>query len=243
MLSKPNSIVYIILITLTMTLGGTQGFAQSTEPVLDAESSQADSLLVEIVPPPSAPLIYAHLFGGAGFSYLSSSDVETVIGDDFGIGIGIPTWSYGIRGGYRHIFQVEYNVGKSDHDFNNNSIVEDIPNEVISMDYSTNEIQFKLNPFFWKEQKMSEGKSKAFFLVYGFGDVEWTDDSDDGFSGTSTIIGLEYFKYSKYVSGSVSFKHYGIVFDETTIGGVSSDKDINASDFILEIKVGIGFGL
>ncbi|MBN1292436.1 MAG: hypothetical protein JXB48_11410 [Candidatus Latescibacteria bacterium] len=62
------------------------------------------------------------------------------MGDDFGIGIGLPTWSYGLRCGYRHIVQVEYNVGKSDHDFNNNSIIPDVLSEVIKMDYETKDI-------------------------------------------------------------------------------------------------------
>ncbi|HDY90419.1 MAG TPA: hypothetical protein ENH82_20150 [bacterium] len=64
------------------------------------------------------PNIYGHVFGGIGFSYLSADDVKEVVGDDWGVGIGLPTWSYGIRAGFRNIVQVEYNIGKAHHNLN-----------------------------------------------------------------------------------------------------------------------------
>lgn len=243
MLSKPSAIVFAIIVTLVVVIGGTEGFAESNGPLLIDDPSPEDLVVSETAQLPTVPLVYAHVFGGAGFSYLSASDVESVIGEDFGIGIGLPTWSYGVRSGYRNIFQIEYNFGQSDHDFNNNSIVEDVPDEVIAMDYSTNEIHFKFNPVFWIEGLISDGKPIAFFLVYGFGDVEWIDENDDGFSGTSTVMGLEYTEFTKNVSYSISFKHYGIEFEETTLAGIPFEHSIDASDYILEFKIGIGLGL
>ena len=191
----------------------------------------------------SASLGYIHIFGGMGFSFLSSSKIKSLLGDDFGIGIGLPTWSYGIRGGFRNIFQVEYNIGDAAHDFNNNSIIEDVPNEIIKMDYDTKDLQLKINPFFWKQTKNKAGLSKAYFIVLGKGDVEWRDKNNDGFSGTSQIYGLEYSVFSKNISYSVSFKRYGIKFDKTLLFNIPIDLETKASDYILEIKVGFGLGI
>jgi len=203
------------------------------------------------------PNIYGHVFGGIGFSYLSANDVKDVVGDDWGVGIGLPTWSYGVRAGFRNIVQVEYNIGKAHHDLNGTGY-KAVPigepgyaeenNDVIKMDYDTSDIQFKLNPKFWKHTTNSSGYTKAFFLVYGFGDVEWRDRVDDGFEGKSTIYGIEYALISKNVSLSVSFKRYEIAFDETTITYEATQEDItfdksDAADYIFEIKVGVGLGM
>ncbi len=189
------------------------------------------------------PNFYGHLFGGAGLSFMSSDDITSLLVDDFGIGIGLPSWSYGIRCGFRHIAQIEYNFGKSHHDFNNNSIIKSIPSTVIKMDYDTKEMQFKINPFFWKTSVTSKGFTKVFFLVGGFGDVEWRDKDDDGFEGTSSIYGIEYALLSKHKSLSFSFKRYGIEFDKTTLLGIPFDHKTNASDYIFEIKFGFGTGI
>ncbi|HDY90420.1 MAG TPA: hypothetical protein ENH82_20155 [bacterium] len=115
--------------------------------------------------------------------------------------------------------------------------------DVIKMDYDTSDIQFKLNPKFWKNTTNSSGFTKAFFLVYGFGDVEWRDRVDDGFEGKSTIYGIEYARISKNVSFSVSFKRYEIAFDETTLFDIPFDHKTDAADYILEIKIGLGLGM
>lgn len=188
------------------------------------------------------PNVYAHVYGGAGLSWLACDDVKSIIGDDFGIGLGLPSWSYGIRCGFRNILQIEYNWGKSDHDFNNNSIIKDIPSEVIKMDYDTKEIQLKINPMFWKVSTNANGFTKAFFLVGGVGDVEWRDTAGDGFEGTSNIFGVEYAYFSKNFSLSFSLKRYGIEFDETTLFGYSFADQTDAADYIFEIKIGAGIG-
>ena len=111
------------------------------------------------------------------------------------------------------------------------------------MDYHTKEMQFKVNPFFWKTSVTSKGFTKAIFLVGGFGDVEWRDKADDGFEGTSSIYGIEYALLSKHKSLSFSFKRYGIEFDETTLKGIPFDYKTNASYYIFEIKFGLGTGI
>ena len=184
------------------------------------------------------PLLYLHLYGGTGFSFLSSSDIKSLLGNDFGIGIGLPTWSWGVVGGYKNILQIEYNNGISDHDFNNNSIIKSIPSKVIKMDYNTTDWQFKLNPLFWNMTK-----NKAFFLIIGSGDVEWRDESNDGFTGTSQIFGLEYAKISRYLSWSVSFKRYGTTFQKTILFNIPFNIETEASDYILEFKIGFGYGI
>ncbi len=239
MKSKSIFCYSFVLLALVLALGYQASFAQSTAVAGEAEEPLALKPEVESFQPIQ---VYAHLFGGMGMSFLTAEDVESIIGDDFGIGIGLPTWSYGIRGGFRNILQVEYNFGIASHDFNNNSIIEDIPNEVIEMDYETTDIQFKFNPFFWKAPGVKNGKTKAIFLIYGFGDVEWRDTNDDGFEGTSTILGIEYSRFSKNLSWSVSFKHYGIEFDETTVFNIPFEHSTEASDYILEFKVGFGVG-
>ncbi|KAA3611030.1 MAG: hypothetical protein D8M58_13700 [Calditrichaeota bacterium] len=186
---------------------------------------------------------YVHVYGGMGFSILSSSKIEKLLGDDFGIGIGLPTWSYGFITGYQNIIQFEYNFGISDHNFNNNSIIKSIPNKVIKMDYDTEDFQLKINPFFWQESKTPSGAISAFFLVWGKGDVVWKDENNDGFTGTSQILGVEYALISKNISISGSFKRYGIEFDKTILLGIPFDEKAKASDYILEMKIGFGFGI
>ena len=185
---------------------------------------------------------YGHVFGGIGFSYLAAGDIKSLIGDEYGVGIGLPTWSYGVRAGYRHILQVEYNIGKANHDFRYNSIIKSIPSKVIHMNYDTHDVQFKINPKFWKSTTNEKGFTKAFFLVYGFGDVEWRDKNDDGFTGKSKIYGIEFATISKNTSLSISFKRYDIDFDKTILFNIPFDYKTNASDYILEMKAGFGFG-
>lgn len=184
------------------------------------------------------PLFYIHLFGGTGLSILSSSKIESLLGDDFGIGIGLPNWSWGLIGGYKNIVQIEFNNGISDHDFNNNSIRPDIPSKVIKMDYETTDWQFKVNPLFW-----DMAGNSAYFIIIGVGDVEWRDKENDGFSGTSQIIGLEYAQFTKFVSWSFSFKRYGITFKKTILLNTPIDLKTEASDYILEMKIGFGYGI
>jgi hypothetical protein len=188
------------------------------------------------------PTLYIHVFGGVGFSYFSSDEIQSLLDDEFGIGIGLPTWSYGLWGGFRNIIQLEYNFGIADHNFNNNSIVPDIPSEVIKMDYDTKDIQLKINPFFWKKTQQTTRRVTAWFLVVGIGEVEWFDEEGDGFTGNSNIFGIEYAVLSKYISGSISFKRYGINFDETKLFGFTFKEDSGASDYIFEMKVGFGLG-
>jgi len=185
-----------------------------------------------------SPLFYLHFYGGIGFSFLSSSKIKSLLGGDFGIGIGLPTWSWGLISGYKNIVQIEYNNGISDHDFNNNSIIPGIPSKVIKMDYKTTDWQFKLNPLFWKMKD-----NKAYFIIIGTGNVKWLDKNRDGFNGTSQIIGLEYAQLKKFVSWSVSLKRYGITFEKTTLFNVPFDLKTQATDYILEFKIGFGYGI
>jgi len=184
-----------------------------------------------------------HLFGGIGFSYLSSSDIESLLGDEFGIGIGLPTWSYGFLIGFSNIFQIEFNMGNANHNFNNNSILADVPNEIIEMEYDTYDWQLKLNPLFFIKNVNEKGFTGAYFIVIGTGNVEWIDKNNDGFEGTSKIYGVEYARFSKNVSWSVSFKRYGLDFKRTILFNIPFDSKTEASDYILEFKLGIGLGI
>ncbi len=226
---KRNVLFVLTCLIVTVLLGSIEITAQQTA----VTNSTKQNL----------PNFYGHLFGGAGFSFMSSDDITSLLEDDFGIGIGLPSWSYGIRCGFRHIAQIEYNFGKSHHNFNNNSIIKSIPSTVIKMDYDTKELQFKVNPFFWTTSVNSKGYTKAIFLVGGFGDVKWRDKDDDGFEGTSSIYGIEYALLSKHKSLSFSFKRYGLEFDTTTLLGIPFDYKTNASDYIFEIKFGLGTGI
>ena len=189
------------------------------------------------------PRFYAHIFGGVGFSFLGAKEISRLLGDEFGIGIGLPAWSYGVRGGLGKFFQVEYNIGESAHDFNNNSIVPGIPSEVIKMDYDTKDVQFKVNIAFWDNTRNRAGRAQVFFLLAGFGDVEWRDETGDGFKGRSNVFGIEYGVLSKNATFSASFKRYGITFEETTLLGTVFDVETDASDWIMEMKVGFGLGI
>ena len=223
----------------------TQGIAADAHPgqqgvneILHAGVSPQDTVSVPTPAPEPPVLAYLHIYGGMGFSYVSASEINALLGDDFGIGIGLPTWAWGFIGGYKNIVQVEYNNGISDHNFNKNSIIADVPSEVIEMDYNTTDWHFKFNPLFWNMEPNS-----AIYLIYGMGDVEWKDTNNDGFTGTSQIFGLEYANITKYVSWSVSFKRYGITFDETRLFNIPFDVKTEASDYILEFKGGVGLGI
>jgi len=242
----------VIVLCFAVVLGNSTLFSQGIEFNRTQLSQQAnfssqnsvESQLPQIGQKEKAgPLGYIHVFGGMGFSFLSSSKIKSLIGDDFGIGIGLPTWSYGIRGGIKHLVQVEYNMGDAAHDFNNNSIIEDIPDEIIKMDYDTKDLQIKVNPLFWNCKTNENGFTKAWFIVIGTGDVEWKDKNNDGFEGSSKIYGLEYAGFSKNVSFSFSFKKYVIEFDKTILFNIPFDVKTKASDWIFEMKVGVGLGI
>lgn len=197
------------------------------------QNEEANNVLAKRI-----PWLYAHIYGGMGVSLLFSTEIKKLLGDDFGIGMGLPDWSWGGIVGFKNIIQVEYNNGISDHDFNNNSIIKDIPSKVIKMDYKTNDLQLKFNPLFW-----TSAQNKAYFLIFGKGDVEWIDKNNDGFQGTSQIIGVEYFWMSRFTSWSVSFKRYGLTLDKTIIFNIPFETKTKAANYLLEFKLGFGFGI
>ena len=187
---------------------------------------------------------YIHGFGGMGISFLSSESIQDLFGDEFGIGLGLPTWSYGLRGGLRHYLEVEFNWGIANHDFNNNSILPDVPDEIIEMDYRTRDFQLKLNAFFWRAATVnSSGASTAFFILWGSGSADWRDKNEDGFEGDVQVFGLEYAIISKTHGLSFSFKRYDLNFEATTLLGIEIPHKNSASDYIMEMKFSFGFGV
>ncbi len=244
--------VWLIVLLAGMFLSGNEISAQQRPIFRQSQPVPVASSGNSLDNSKTMPTIYGHLFGGLGISYLSAKDIKDIVGDDWGVGIGLPTWSYGLRTGFRNILQVEYNIGKAKHNLNSTGY-EAVPidepgyakekNEVVKMDYDTTDIQFKLNPKFWKNTTDVDGFTSAFFIVYGFGDVEWRDKVDDGFEGESTIYGIEYAKISKHATLSVSLKRYAIDFDETTLFEIPFPHKTNAADYIFEIKIGFGLGM
>ena len=231
---------FLLILLLGFGSGWSQEIVRATASGLNSTPPQLTQINKKSS---SVPLGYFHVFGGMGLSYLSYDKVKDLIGDDFGIGIGLPTWSYGIRGGIKHLVQVEYNFGDAAHDFNNNSIIPDVPSEQIKMDYDTKDLQIKVNPIFWRSETNRNGFTKAFFVVLGTGTVEWKDKNNDGFEGDSKIYGVEWAGISKNVSFGLSFKKYDIEFDRTILLNIPFDVKSKASDWIFEMKVGVGLGI
>ena len=179
-------------------------------------------------PGQDSPNLYLHAFGGAGISLMSAGDTRSALGFDQAVtGIGLPTLAFGLRGGFRHIAQVEVNFAWTQHNFNEFVNGQNI--SVRDMHYATTDVQVKINPRFQREPSRNEaGDITALFLVLGVGDVLW-----DGMPGTSYILGVDYMELGRTLSWGLSLKRYGIRFEQT---------ETTASDYILELKFGLGIG-
>ena len=191
------------------------------------------------------PNVYLHLGGQVGLDVLSSSDIESVIGE-YTIGsLGFPVGLLG-RVGIRNIIQVEVQELAASHNlrqlgftgddgFNNTGLGTVAE---IKMKYKETAKVIKLNPRYWT---YSLRKPTGIFLVFGTEDVTYKDNDGDGWSGTSNIYGLEWIIIRRYVSGSAGFRYSAINFDSNTIADWRN-RDFAAGQYNIYFSVAFGLG-
>ncbi len=219
-------------LTTLLVMSMTMGSAAAANAPDTAESTAVN---------PNAFEGYVHATGSLGLGLLTSDDVSGLFtgatGLDFGIGIGIPL-TYGVCAGYRNILQAQIRKGSCSHNLNHNDITELTTNITIKMDYDFNEKLLKFNPFF---AVMSPGK--ALFFVFGKGDVDYRDGSGDGYSGTSTILGMEWTRISKNATYGFGLLHSQVKFDEFKLMGVPLTSDAQGGDWVFQFQGSVGFGI
>jgi|GEM_PF-4855575 len=189
------------------------------------------------------PWFHVHAVGGLGLGFLSADEIRELLGDQFGIGLDFSK-SYGVRAGFRNIFQFELNYGRGEHDFNFNSIRPDVNSQVIEMNYKSDDQLFKVNPLFMVDGFLGpKGNGhQSIWIVWGNSDVSWKDNSGDGFTGEGSVLGFEYTLMNSFLSITYAMRRYDIEFDETVLGETRFDVRTGGSELIFEMKLGFGFG-
>lgn len=179
---------------------------------------------------------YAHIGGGIGMDFFSSSDIEDDLPGYTIINLGFPITLVG-RIGYKNVFQAEYRklLAGSDH------VIQDSGFYVtyeIDMEYDENDVLFKINPFFgsWGDD------SDPFFLVFGKGNITYKDGLNDGYEGDATVFGLEWTELlgEKSTMITYSLKHIQTDFDGGSIPDMTG-RTYEATDLVFEMTASFGF--
>jgi hypothetical protein len=190
--------------------------------------------------------LYIHGAGSVGFDVYSSSDIESLVLEEFDVNaLGFP-FQYGFRAGYRNIAQFEFcKSSTSAHNIGTGGFtIEGMVSVTVPMKLKATDILFKVNPFVWTWTKPSDGRpDKCLFLILGSGDVSYQDNVGDGFDGSGMIYGLEWAGISKYVSVSIGATYQSIKYDTTTLFGIDIPYQVKAKRFLLYTRLGIGFGV
>ena len=188
---------------------------------------------------------YAHGVIGLGFDVYTSSDIEALVPEEFDIhALGFP-FQFGVRGGFRHIAQIEYyKYSTSAHNIGRGGYVDGgIVTESVPMKLKSTDILFKINPVFWKWAHPKDGNAaKCLFLVLGSGDASYRDNYGDGFDGSGIIYGLELATISKYSSLNIGATYQSIQYETTRLFGIDIPFEVKAKRFLMYVRLGLGYG-
>lgn len=196
---------------------------------------------------PHVKYFYVHGIAALGFDVYKSSDINDLFQDELKINtIGFP-FQYGIRGGFRHIAQIEYHMSSSSA--HNIGTVTGYVNGQwtgvsVPMKLKANDILFKINPIFWSWSKPGSGKAaKCLFVIVGSGKVTYKDKINEGFEGSGMIYGLEWAGIAKYASFSIGMTFQNITYDKARLFSTNFTSDLKASRFIMYTSFGLGYGI
>lgn len=200
------------------------------------------------------PIIYMHGGGGFAGSWLTSSDIDALLEDDFGIeSIGGPV-SWSVNAGIRNIVQVEYRRGDAGHSIIKNGLVSDGGFNgtglgtiaEIAMDYDFEDRLIKFNPFFLKTSTKS-GVHLAYFIIFGKGKVTYKDETGFGFGGNSRIYGFELSVIRRFITAGVSIKKYAINFNSIILDKarfkLPALSELDASQIQIQLNLAVGLGI
>lgn len=192
-----------------------------------------------------APNVYLHLGGQIGLDWLSSSDIESVVGD-FSVGsLGFPIGLLG-RAGFRNIVQAEVQKLNAHHDLRQVGFTGDDgffntglgTVAEIKMKYKETARLIKLNPAYWN---YSQRKASTVFFIFGTGDITYRDEAGDGWEGTSKIYGLEWTRIQRYTSVSAGLRYSDINFDSNTLSDLRN-RDFAADQYYFYFSFALGLG-
>lgn len=181
-------------------------------------------------------VFYIHAVGGLSFGEsLASSEIEKLI-SPYGIMGGGAFWGGG-RFGIRNILQIEYRwEGKSKHNFGEDWR----PGEEIEVEIKPkNLLLAKINPLFFLEKG-----ALATFLYYGrTSGVEYLDNNGDGWrDGDMKVYGVELMGLLKGFEAGVHVEYRDIAFHGVRVYGENVADDTKASQILLAVFLGVGWG-
>jgi hypothetical protein len=195
---------------------------------------------------PQVEYFYVHGAATLGFDVYNSSDINSLFEDIKINTIGFP-FQYGIRGGFRHIAQLEYHLSSSSA--HNIGAVTGYVNgqwtgKSVPMKLKATDILFKLNPIFWSWSKPANGKAaKCLFVIVGSGNVTYKDKINEGFEGSGMIYGLEWAGIAKYASFNIGMTLQKLTYDKARLFSTNFTSDLKASRFIMYTSFGLGYGI
>jgi len=190
---------------------------------------------------------YVHALGTLGFDVYNSSDINSLFTNDMEIqSIGFP-FQYGIRVGFRHIFQFEYHASSSSS-HNIGTVTGYVDGQWVGvsvpMKLKATDMLFKLNPLYWSWSGSKTGRPAiCLFVIVGTGDVKYKDNINEGFEGSGMIYGLELATVSKFGTWSIGMTTQQITYDKARLFDQDFTADIKASRFILYTSLGLGYGI
>ena len=198
------------------------------------------------VPREPLPTVYVHGGGGMAFSWFTSSDIEALFDEEFGIeSLGFP-FSWNLNAGIRNLLQIEFRRGDGAHDVIKNGLVgggEFGTIATIKMDYDFEDKVLKLNPFFWLKSGTKSGVNMAYFVILGRGKVSYKDESGDGFEGNSSIWGVEVALIRRFVTAGASIKKYSVDFNQGSIFGIPFAANFGGSQLQFQVNMAVGLGI
>jgi hypothetical protein len=172
-------------------------------------------------------------FGGSGFY---SKDIEgwfsprpaSIVNGAFNLSIGL-------RAGIKNIIEYEY--------LRSVDLTHKIKVDGEEIDFWLYEIEhlLKINPTFTNKSEFYPN------IIMGLGNFKYLDTEDDGWKGTSYILGMEYFalmEESWYYGGMVfGLKFYKINIKKDITYGVVTPVKYNGFQFTIDFKMYFGFGI
>ena len=178
--------------------------------------------------------VYLHGVLGTGLSFLSSPDIDNLMAP-YEV-YGGPGWNsfVGVKMGFRKIAEIEYRLDLTwDHDL--------WLDEKLVMDQSTVGILFgKFNPLFM----LFESPNLSTFVTYGFSNnAKFLDADNNGWKeGQLRSIGLAVSWIYKSFEWGISLESRKITYKTFILGAAQADIDTKASQVMILVHVGGGFG-